>query len=166
MRKIFILPSIILILIVIIVIEAIILLQRKNASEQTSSSINSVRPNSTQTKVPEQKGRQAVYIAETSGLESATASLVYRGTVLGLSRNDSSQITELTVRVVGVAEDVSFYIDQAAMSKTVIKSSGQEEQSVTYEQMQELIQEGSPIRIVFDYNVLNNTANSIRLEML
>ncbi|QQS44432.1 hypothetical protein IPM65_02425 [Candidatus Roizmanbacteria bacterium] len=163
MKKIYFLPAVIVLLLIVIVVEAGIILYRKgNASGTVGSKLSTASP----IPKPEQKGRQAVYIAETAGLESASASLVYRGTVLGLSKNDSSQIAELTVKVVGVKEEVSFYFDQATIDKTVILTSEDEKQPATYEKMQELITAGTVIRIIFDYNILSNSASSISLELL
>lgn len=161
MKKVLILPVVIVILLIIIIFEAGILLSRKQ-----TATISSRAATQSPVKKPEQEGRQAIYISETNGLEFASATLVYKGSVLSLTQNDASQIAKLTMKIVGVEEQVDFYFDPAIVTKTTVSTEANEEKLDTFEEMQELIKIGDTIRIIYDYNILNNTVNSIKLEML
>jgi len=166
MRKIFILPSLILILIVIIGIEAVILLQRQHTSNKTTLSINTPRPNTTQIKVPEQKGRQAVYIAETTGLQSASASLVYQGSIKDSSLNTASQVVKLVIDIPDVEEDATFYFDEAIITRISKIQNTDVKKFTAAQELQEALRVGEDVEVIFEYNLLTDTIISVTIEQI
>lgn len=162
MRKIFILPAVILILIAIIGIEAVILLQRQNTSSKATPSIVPVRPN----KVPEQKGRQAVYIAETTGLQSASATLVYQGSIIDNSLNTSSQIMKVVIDIPDAEDDATFYFDETFITSVSHLRRNEIKKYSTTQELQEALQIGENVKIVFEYDLLTDTIAAVTIETI